>query len=104
MLTCDRCQKDIPEGEAFTLDGSTYDAACAWENATYFLSDYLHPAFTPVELTEKRYAEAWRVVEALRPRVLMRMAEVASVRMVWEAGTDDGRVFTSEDPVGRRSS
>ncbi len=87
MLLCDKCQKDIREGEAFTLDGSTYCPACAWENATYFLSDMLHPAFEPVELTEKRYAEAWRLVEQLRPRILVRMAEVARVQFVIEGVT-----------------
>ncbi len=84
LLQCDRCERDIREGEAFTLDGSVYCAPCAWENATYFLSDMLHPAFTPVELTEKRYAEAWRLVEALRPRILVRMAEAARIGLVIE--------------------
>ncbi len=87
MLLCDKCSKDIREGEAFTLDGSVYCAACAWENATYFLSDMLHPAFTPVELTEKRYADAWRLVEQLRPRILVRMAQVGSVKLAIECVT-----------------
>ncbi len=83
MLACDKCSRDIPEGEAFTLDGSTYDAACAWENATYFLSDQLHDAFTPVERAARRYAEALRLVEALLPRIRKNMAEAASVTLAF---------------------
>ncbi len=83
-LVCAKCERDIPAGDVFTLDGSTYDAGCAFETASLWLSDFLSPGFTPVELAEKRYAEAWRVVEVLRPRVLVRMAEVARIGLVIE--------------------
>ncbi|HEY6005350.1 MAG TPA: hypothetical protein VIV57_20895 [Anaeromyxobacter sp.] len=83
-LVCAKCQRDVPTGDAFTLDGATYDAGCAFEIAALWLSDFLSPAFSPVELTEKRYAEAWRVVESLRARVLVRMAEAARVGLMIE--------------------
>ncbi len=86
-LVCAKCERDIPAGDVFTLDGSTYDAGCAFETASLWLSDFLSPAFTPVELAEKRYTEAWRVIEALRPRILMRMAQVGSVKLAIECVT-----------------
>ena len=84
-LVCAKCQRDVPAGDAFTLDGATYDAGCAFEVAALWLSDFLSPAFSPMELAERRYGEARRVLGTLlATRIDVRMVEVASVGLVIE--------------------